>query len=182
MEHVAIIVNNFFLRCYRGPGHPSVDVLPLLCSLMKFTEIICINTSSKSVASSILFLFAAFQANNQLLQVNKEILEQRVKHALLRISKIIHMYLYACKSFHESIISYLLIRKRKCVYYGITNVTFMENDPKMKSVSNISTQNAIKEESLKKTFQIKISFKNYLSYSIRSQCTLSLPPESIRKP
>ena len=63
------------------------------------------------------------------------------------------MYLYACKIFHESIISYLLIRKRKCVYYGIANVTFMEDYPKMKSVSNISTQNAIKEESLKKHFK-----------------------------
>ena len=49
--------------------------------------------------------------------------------------------------FHESNISYLLIRKCKCVYHGVTTVTFTEDKPKMKSVPNISTQNTIKEES-----------------------------------
>ena len=35
------------------------------------------------------------------------------------------------------------------MYHGATIVTFMKDDLKMKNVPNISTQNAIKEESFK---------------------------------
>ena len=45
------------------------------------------------------------------------------------------------------------------MYHGATIVTFMKDDLKMKSVPNISTQNAIKEESFK---QNNISDENEL--------------------
>ena len=52
---------------------------------------------------------------------------------------------YARKIFYENNISYLMIRKRKCAYHEVT--IFTEDDLKMKSLRNISTQNAIKGES-----------------------------------